>query len=112
MSGSYTILASGVVGCRTVAFEPDPMAAAALERNIALNRVAERVETSVGLDTENHIVTKVDTPGRDVSMQTLDQALFNRGFIPALIKIDVEGFESGVLREREPFWRRRSSWRS
>jgi hypothetical protein len=43
--GSYTILASGVVGCRTVAFEPDPGAAAALERNVALNRIAERVET-------------------------------------------------------------------
>ena len=110
--GSYTILASGVVGCRTVAFEPDPVTAAALERNIALNRIAERVETriaavgerdglvrfSVGLDTENHIVTRADTPGRDVSIQTLDQALFSRGFIPTLIKIDVEGFESGVLR--------------
>ena len=31
-------------------------------------------------------------------MQTLDQALFNRGFIHTLIKIDVEGFEFGVLR--------------
>ena len=74
--GSYTILASGVVGCRTVAFEPDPVTAAALERNIALNRISERVETriaavgerdglvrfSVGLDTENHIVTGEDTP--------------------------------------------------
>jgi hypothetical protein len=67
--GSYTILASGVVGCRTVAFEPDPEAAAALERNVALDRIAERVETrraavgdrdgtirfSVGLDTVNHV---------------------------------------------------------
>jgi FkbM family methyltransferase len=109
--GSYTILASGVVGCRTIAFEPDPVAAAVLERNIALNRIAERVETriaavgerdglvrfSAGLDTENHIVTMADAAGRDVSIQTLDQALFSRGFIPTLIKIDVEGFEIGVL---------------
>jgi FkbM family methyltransferase len=94
--GSYTILASGVVGCRTVAFEPDPVTAAALERNISLNHIAERVETrmaavgerdglvrfSVGLDTENHIVTAADTPGRDVSIQTLDQALFNRALFP------------------------------
>jgi FkbM family methyltransferase len=110
--GSYTILASGVVGCRTVAFEPDPVTATALERNIALNRIAERVETrkvavgehnglirfSIGLDTENHIVTRADTTSRDVLLQTLDQVLFNKGFIPALMKIDVEGFESGVLR--------------
>ena len=109
--GSYTLLASGVVGCRTVAFEPDPLAAAALERNIALNRIAERVEMriaavgerdgltrfSVGLDTENHIVTRTDMPGRDVSIQTLDKTLFNRGFIPTLIKVDVEGFEVDVL---------------
>ena len=71
--GSYTILAPGVVGCRTVAFEPDPVTAAALERNIALNRISERVETRKaavgerrwlgsllgGFDTENHIVTRV-----------------------------------------------------
>jgi hypothetical protein len=31
--GSYTILASGVIGCPTVAFEPDPLTAAAFERN-------------------------------------------------------------------------------
>ena len=45
--GSYTILASGVVGCRTVAFEPDPVTAAALERNINLNKIAERVELRI-----------------------------------------------------------------
>ena len=99
MSAVITILASGVVGCRTVAFEPDPVTAAALERNIALNRIAERVETriatvgerdglvrfSVGLDTEKlYIVTRADTPGRDVPIQTLDRALFTRGFVPTL----------------------------
>ncbi len=51
--GSYTILASGVVGCRAVAFEPDPASAATLERNIKLNKIANRVEiriTAVGED--------------------------------------------------------------
>jgi len=42
--GSYTILASGVVRCHTVAFEPDPLTAAALERNINLNQIADLVE--------------------------------------------------------------------
>jgi FkbM family methyltransferase len=110
--GSYTILASGVVGCRTVAFEPDPEAAATLERNVALNRIAERVEArraavgnrdgiirfSVGLDTVNHVVAGTNMPGRDVPMQTLDRAVFGAGLIPRLIKIDVEGFEADVLR--------------
>jgi FkbM family methyltransferase len=110
--GSYTILASGVVGCCTVAFEPDPITAAALERNISLNKIAERVELrrsavgdqdggarfSIGLDTQNHVVSGADATGRFVPMQTLDRALFDNGHIPILIKIDVEGYEAEVLR--------------
>ena len=110
--GSYTVLASGVVGCSTVAFEPDPAAAAALERNITLNKIVERVELrisavgeqdgearfSIGLDTQNHVVTGADATGRSVPMQTLDRALFDSGRIPILIKIDVEGYEAEVMR--------------
>jgi FkbM family methyltransferase len=110
--GSYTILASGVIGCRTVAFEPDPATAAALERNISLNKIAERVELriaavghregevrfSVGLDTQNHVVSGADAIGRSVPMQSLDRALFGNGRVPILIKIDVEGHEAEVLR--------------
>ncbi len=108
--GSYTVLASRVIGCRTVAFEPDPAAAAALERNIRLNKIAERVELrisavgeqdgeapfSIGLDTQNHVLTSADATGRSVPMQTLDRALGGR--IPILVKIDVEGYETEVLR--------------
>jgi hypothetical protein len=84
--GSYTILASGVVRCHTFAFEPDPLTAAALERNVNLNQIANLVEIrvaavgerhgivrfSTGLDTENHVVSAVDPSGRDVPIQTLD----------------------------------------
>src|SRR5262245_18214846 len=83
--GSYTVLASGVVGCRTVAFEPDPTTAVALERNIRVNNIADRVDVrvsavgekngearlSIGLDTQNHIVTGANATGRLVPMQTL-----------------------------------------
>ena len=110
--GSYTILASGVVRCHTVAFEPDPLTAAALERNVNLNQIANLVEIrvaavgerhgivrfSTGLDTENHVVSAVDPSGRDVPIQTLDQAFLDSGRIPALIKLDVEGYEAEVLR--------------
>jgi FkbM family methyltransferase len=110
--GSYTILASGVIGCRTVAFEPDPAAAAALERNVSLNKIAERVELriaavgrrdgevrfSIGLDTENHVLSGSDATGRSVPMQSLDRALFGNDRVPILIKMDVEGHEAEVLR--------------
>jgi FkbM family methyltransferase len=110
--GSYTILASGVVRCQTVAFEPDPVTAAAFERNVDLNRITDLVEMriaavgerwgivrfSTGLDTENHIVAATEPTGRDVPIQTLDKALFDTGRIPALIKLDVEGYEAEVLR--------------
>jgi FkbM family methyltransferase len=110
--GSYTILASGVVRCHTFAFEPDPLTAAALERNVNLNQIANLVEIrvaavgerhgivrfSTGLDTENHVVSAVDPSGRDVPIQTLDQAFLKSGRIPALIKLDVEGYEAEVLR--------------
>src|SRR5262249_20828180 len=56
--GSYTILASGVVGCRTVAFEPDPVTAAVLERNIALNQIAEQVETRIAAVGERNGVVR------------------------------------------------------
>jgi FkbM family methyltransferase len=83
-----------------------------LERNISLNRIAERVELrisavgdhdgeacfSIGLDTQNHVVTGADATGRCVPMQTLDRALFDTGRIPILIKIDVERYEAEALR--------------
>jgi FkbM family methyltransferase len=108
--GSYTVLASGVVGCRTIAFEPDPTTAIAFERNISVNNIADRVELkvsavgekngdarlSIGLDTQNHIMTGGDATGRLVPIQTLDQALRDR--IPSLIKIDIEGYEAEALR--------------
>jgi hypothetical protein len=49
---------------------------------------------STGLNTENHVVSAVDPSGRDVPIQTLDQAFLDSGRIAALIKLDVEGYEA------------------
>jgi FkbM family methyltransferase len=108
--GSYTVLASGVRGARTAAFEPDPEAAAALRRNVALNHLEGLVAVremalgaapgearlTVGLDTTNRIVAAGAGPARTVRMDTLDRAL--DGQAPILAKLDVEGYESEVLR--------------
>jgi FkbM family methyltransferase len=108
--GSYTVLASGVGRARTRAFEPDPDAFTALSRNIALNGldtlVASRqcalgpqsgeIDFTVGLDTVNHVAIDKSGQTRSVAMDTLDHALGE--LRPSLIKLDVEGFESEVLR--------------
>jgi Met-10+ like-protein len=44
--GSYTVLAAGVCGARVVAVEPGPAAGAALAKNIALNRLGDRVSVA------------------------------------------------------------------
>jgi len=92
--GSYTILASGAVGARSVTVEPVPSTFVHLQRNVALNGLGGRVQCWQGglaersgtlrfttdFDTVNHVLTA----GEDE--------------IPALIKIDVEGYEWSVLK--------------
>jgi FkbM family methyltransferase len=108
--GSYTVLASGVCRAKSFAFEPDPTTFAALSRNIALNRLnaivdcrecalgsqVGKIDLTVGLDTVNRVVTDKTGPTRVVAMDTLDNGL--AGERPSLIKLDVEGFESEVLK--------------
>lgn len=111
--GSYTILAAAAVGADVVAFEPGREAREWLLRNIRLNNVEARVEVhdqavggesgsrlfTVGLDTVNHLVPdgQALTSGAEtVAAVTLDEALGGR---PAtMLKVDVEGFESEVIR--------------
>lgn len=108
--GSYTVLASGVAGAHTVAFEPDPGTAERLHRNVQLNGLAGQVcihvaavgektglaRFSMDRDTENHVVTTDRETSREVPIESLDTAMGER--IPTFIKIDVEGYEAQVLR--------------
>lgn len=107
--GSYTILASRVVGARTCAFEPDPQAMRDLTRNIAVNEIAGRVTShgvalgaasgtvafTRGKGTCNRVAKPEDTETQDVSVRRLDDVL--SGQCPSLIKIDVEGYEEQVF---------------
>jgi FkbM family methyltransferase len=109
--GTYTVLAAGAVGCRCMAFEPVRSVYEALLENVRLNDLASRVEArnegvgeelgtiafTTDLDTINHVAVDADRSRAvaTVPVTTLDAAL--RGEAPAVVKIDVEGFEARVL---------------
>lgn len=108
--GTYTILASKVVGAHTVSVEPLPSTYAHLENNIHYNRIGGLVEArnvglagergnllfSADLDTMNHIVDDAYAgPKVRVDVLSMDELLADR--VPVAMKIDVEGFERQVL---------------
>lgn len=112
--GSYTVLAGAGAGARCISFEPDPASFAWLRRNIGVNGLEGRVDArrcavgssegelsfSTGGDTVNHVLSDAEAqnPGKvqTVPQTTLDSAL--DGDCPAMLKIDVEGYETAVLR--------------
>ncbi|MCE9598362.1 MAG: FkbM family methyltransferase [Spirochaetia bacterium] len=109
--GSYSVLAAGVLGCKTVSLEPFTRSFASLERNIAVNRIGKLVSPRVvaasdrkgtlklatTLGAMNHVVPSSDISSESVEVDadTLDNIVGDQ--IPALIKIDVEGFEQSVI---------------
>jgi FkbM family methyltransferase len=107
--GSYTLLASGVVGARTIAFEPAPQSLARLRANRDANRLSARVDIrevcigantgvvtfSTDADTMNSIVRCDDLPNTiRVPLRQLDAEIAEP---PVLIKIDTEGSDDDVL---------------
>lgn len=111
--GTFTILAAGVVGAQTHAFEPAPETFVKLMRNVRLNNLehlvvphsialgAQRGEAFMtsGRDTTNHILGAADAvpPNRRVKVliETLDDTLNGKG--ATLIKVDAEGQDLQVL---------------
>ncbi|MEQ1796540.1 MAG: FkbM family methyltransferase [Lacibacter sp.] len=114
-AGSYSVLAAGCTGSRTIAFEPVPSTFSWLEKNIELNKLSNLVKAiNIGLGskreelfftsnhgTVNHVVAENENGGdllsTKVEVLPFDEISFTEG-IPQLIKIDVEGFETEVLK--------------
>lgn len=112
--GTFSLLASGVSHAKTVAFEPNPKTLIALTDNLKLNdllnthvsvipmALGDRSGTVIltdGLQGGDHILTepsKSEWAHVEVNQSTMDEQL--AGQHPALLKIDVEGYESTVIR--------------
>ncbi len=109
--GSYTVLAGGHVGAKVVSVEPVPKTFEYLKTNIAINQISEKVMVynfALGnekghlsftstLDTMNHVATGTEDNIIRVPVETLD-AILEKEQEPVLLKIDVEGFETNVLK--------------
>jgi FkbM family methyltransferase len=110
--GSYTVLASAVIGSRCIAIEPIPTTFKYLTENVCLNVVSDKVTAlnigiasqqgnlrfTSGLDTTNHVVSqeeKLACGTVEVSTDTLNNLVGHLD--PVLIKMDVEGFEANVI---------------
>ncbi|MGB6193272.1 MAG: FkbM family methyltransferase [Terracidiphilus sp.] len=111
--GSYTLLASGVKGARSYCFEPAPSTYKRLMDNLAINHLSSRVVAmNIGLSSGeemlrfttggetciNHVIANDEESATAITVpvRALDSVLCDEA--PAFLKIDVEGFETAVLR--------------
>lgn len=111
--GSYTILASKEVGADTISIEPIPATYDRLVTNIKINKTENIVKyLNIGLgsnksilnftqsfDTINHVALDTDIGTIKVNVERFDDIIELEK--PTLIKIDVEGFETEVLKGME-----------
>ena len=110
--GVYTVLAAAQCGAQVISFEPVPETYRHLKRNVLVNDIHERVllinKAAAGevksvyftstLDAGNHVLLQEDSIQEQkikIDCTTLDLVTSR---IPSLIKIDVEGFETEVIK--------------
>lgn len=107
--GAYSLLASGITGANSIAFEPAPLAAALFAKNTALNQLSGKVqlhqiglgvahqtiEFTTGKGIQNHISNTGDPQSTTIQLAPLDD--FGKSDPPILLKLDVEGYETAVV---------------
>lgn len=108
--GAFSVMAAKVCQARCIAFEPVTTSCDLLMRNIQLNGIGDRVEVqrcavggqigqvfvSSDLGARN-MVTDNRAVGQAVEQIALD-SLADDGLKPKIIKIDVEGYETNVIK--------------
>ncbi len=110
--GVYTVLASGLKQSRTIAIEPDTDTFSNLLNNVQLNHIGHNVQLlnlgvgeekgtvkfTKGLDAINHIQRTEDTFAEvtEIQIERLDTILKDEQ--PVVIKVDVEGYETQVIK--------------
>jgi FkbM family methyltransferase len=108
--GSYTVLAAAAAGASCISLEPVPETLAHLVRNLRLNGLEARVDArgvaagaavgtlgfTSGLGPMNRATTAGEARAIEVPVQPLDDIVGARA--PLMLKIDVEGFETEVVR--------------
>jgi FkbM family methyltransferase len=109
--GAFTVLAAAVIGASCTAIEPVPAAFNLLCENVKLNAAqakvrclnlgvsgqAGRLPFTAGLGAANRVATQADGQANVVegAVQTLDEIAAD--YSPAMVKIDVEGYETEVI---------------
>lgn len=109
--GTYTVLASGHVGARSLCFEPVPSTVTYLQKNLQVNKLHGKTQVfqlalgnrngellfTAALDAENRVAISSDeAKSIRVQAQRFDDLCYPHD-IPLLAKVDVEGYEMAVL---------------
>ena len=108
--GSYTILASGVAGAKSISIEPSDEIYSSLKRNVLLNGLSEKVEclniavsskneelfVTIGRGAKNRVTYDKQNEVKRVESKSLD-GILKKNNEASVLKIDVEGFEGEVI---------------
>lgn len=104
--GDYTILCNKIYGSKVYAFEPLPQNFREIKKNLRLNGLqnSDSIKIfNVALADKNRSGTAdyannmVNNMGEGTKIKIRFRTLDSYGFKPDILKIDVEGFEIGVL---------------
>lgn len=107
--GFFTLVAAALVGStgRVVALEPSPAVAVALRHNVKINRLNQvtvreaAVSDTVGHASfdlaDNNQSGALGIGGQTVATTTVDDEVRRTGYVPDVIKLDVEGAESRAI---------------